>query len=162
MKRLILERYPEAAQLPKLDVKYVVVSSANRIPMLQNGTIDIECGSTTNNAVRQQQVAFALTTYAEEICIAVKAGSGIQSIGQLEGRKVAQGRSRFGTEHRQHAAKHDGKRRDRAALRQVVLEADCASANIRQSAGVQGDQSGLGEPERQARGRVRSALMRNC
>lgn len=64
--------------LPKLDVRYQVVKSSNRIPLLQNGTIDIECGSTTNNAVRQQQVSFAVTTYVEEIRIAVRANSGIQ------------------------------------------------------------------------------------
>jgi glutamate/aspartate transport system substrate-binding protein len=75
--------------LSKLDVKYNVVSSSNRIPLLQNGTIDLECGSTTNNAARQQQVAFALTTYVEEIRMAVKASSGIRSISQLNGRKVA-------------------------------------------------------------------------
>ncbi|WP_457391662.1 amino acid ABC transporter substrate-binding protein [Roseateles sp. P5_E1] len=75
--------------LAKLDIKYQPVSSANRTPLLQNGTVDIECGSTTNNAARQQQVAFALTTYVEEIRIAVKANSGIQSISQLNGRKVA-------------------------------------------------------------------------
>ena len=75
--------------LAKLDIVYQPVSSANRIPLLQNGTIDLECGSTTNNAARQQQVAFALTTYVEEIRIAVKTTSGIQSISQLNGRKVA-------------------------------------------------------------------------
>ena len=75
--------------LPKLDVNYVAVSSANRIPLLQNGTIDIECGSTTNNAARQQLVAFAVTTYVEEIRMAVKVDSGITSISQLAGRKVA-------------------------------------------------------------------------
>ncbi|CAN5231392.1 amino acid ABC transporter substrate-binding protein [soil metagenome] len=75
--------------LAKLDIVYQPVSSANRIPLLQNGTVDLECGSTTNNAARQQQVAFALTTYVEEIRIAVKANSGITSISQLNGRKVA-------------------------------------------------------------------------
>lgn len=75
--------------LPRLDVRYQTVSSANRIPLLQNGTIDIECGSTTNNAVRQQQVAFAVTTYVEEIRMAVKTSSGIHSVAQLSGRKVA-------------------------------------------------------------------------
>jgi len=75
--------------MPKLDIQYQTVSSANRIPLLQNGTIDIECGSTTNNTTRQQQVAFAITTYVEEIRIAVKASSGIQSISQLNGRKIA-------------------------------------------------------------------------
>lgn len=75
--------------LPKLEIKYQTVTSSNRIPLLQNGTIDMECGSTTNNAARQQQVAFAVTTYVEEIRIAVKANSGIQSIAQLNGHKVA-------------------------------------------------------------------------
>ena len=75
--------------LAKLDVKYQPVTSQNRIPLVQNGTVDIECGSTTNNATRQKDVAFAVTTYVEEVRIAVKANSGITSIGQLNGRKVA-------------------------------------------------------------------------
>ena len=53
------------------------VTSQNRIPLVQNGTVDIECGSTTNNATRQKDVAFAVTTYVEEVRIAVKANSGI-------------------------------------------------------------------------------------
>ena len=57
--------------LTKLELKYQPVTSQNRIPLLQNGTIDIECGSTTNNAARQKDVAFAVTTYVEEVGIAV-------------------------------------------------------------------------------------------
>ena len=75
--------------LAKLDVKYQPVTSQNRIPLVQNGTVDIECGSTTNNAARQKDVAFAVTTYVEEVRIAVKANSGITSIAQLNGRNVA-------------------------------------------------------------------------
>lgn len=75
--------------LPKLDVKYLSVTSQNRIPLVQNGTVDIECGSTTNNLARQRDVAFAVTTYVEEVRIAVKANSGITSIAQLAGKKVA-------------------------------------------------------------------------
>ncbi len=75
--------------LAKLDIKYQPVSSANRIPLVQNGTVDLECGSTTNNATRQKDVAFAVTTFVEEVRIAVKANSGITSIGQLAGKKVA-------------------------------------------------------------------------
>jgi glutamate/aspartate transport system substrate-binding protein len=56
---------------------------------VQNGTVDIECGSTTNNATRQKDVAFAVTTYVEEVRMAVKANSGITSITQLNGRNVA-------------------------------------------------------------------------
>ena len=75
--------------LPKLEVKYLSVTSQNRIPLVQNGTVDIECGSTTNNLARQRDVAFAVTTYVEEVRIATKAASGITSIAQLNGKKVA-------------------------------------------------------------------------
>ena len=73
----------------KLDIKYQPVTSQNRIPLVQNGTVDIECGSTTNNAARQKDVAFAVTTYVEEVRIAVKASSGIGSVADLKGKTVA-------------------------------------------------------------------------
>lgn len=79
----------EKAAGKKLEVKYLSVTSQNRIPLVQNGTVDIECGSTTNNAARQKDVAFASTAYVEEVRIAVKANSGITSIAQLNGRNVA-------------------------------------------------------------------------
>jgi glutamate/aspartate transport system substrate-binding protein len=75
--------------LPKLDVKFQVVTSQNRVPLVQNGTVDLECGSTTNNATRQKDVSFAVTTYMEEVRIAVKANSGINSIKDLTGKTVA-------------------------------------------------------------------------
>ncbi|MGS5085756.1 amino acid ABC transporter substrate-binding protein [Hydrogenophaga sp. A37] len=75
--------------LAKLDIKYQPVTSQNRIPLVQNGTVDIECGSTTNNAARQKDVSFAVTTFVEEVRIAVKANSGITTIAQLNGKKVA-------------------------------------------------------------------------
>lgn len=73
----------------KLAIKYQPVTSQNRIPLVENGTVDIECGSTTNNAARQKQVSFAVTTFVEEVRIAVKANSGITSIAQLNGKSVA-------------------------------------------------------------------------
>ena len=79
----------EKAVGKKLTVKYLPVTSQNRIPLVQNGTVDIECGSTTNNATRQKDVSFALTTYVEEVRIAVKANSGITSLAQLNGKKIA-------------------------------------------------------------------------
>jgi glutamate/aspartate transport system substrate-binding protein len=85
----VLADIQKAQGIAKLDVKYVPVTSQNRIPLVQNGTVDIECGSTTNNATRQKDVAFAVTTYVEEVRIAVKAASGITSIAQLNGKKVA-------------------------------------------------------------------------
>ena len=75
--------------LAKLDIKYQPVTSQNRIPLVQNGTVDLECGSTTNNATRQKDVAFAPTLYVEEVRIAVKANSGITSIANLTGKTVA-------------------------------------------------------------------------
>ena len=79
----------EKAVGKKVDVKYTPVTSQNRIPLTENGTVDIECGSTTNNEARQKQVAFAFTTFVEEVRIAVRANSGITNIAQLNGRNVA-------------------------------------------------------------------------
>jgi glutamate/aspartate transport system substrate-binding protein len=75
--------------LSSLTVKYQPVTSQNRIPLVQNGTVDLECGSTTNTAARGKDVAFAITTYVEEVRIAVKANSGITGINQLNGKTVA-------------------------------------------------------------------------
>ncbi|MDB5965682.1 MAG: amino acid transporter substrate-binding protein [Polaromonas sp.] len=79
----------EKAAGRKLEVRYQPVTSQNRIPLVQNGTVDLECGSTTNNATRQKDVAFLPTTFVEEVRIAVKANSGINTIAQLNGRNVA-------------------------------------------------------------------------
>ena len=75
--------------MPALAVEYTLVTSQNRIPLLTNGTIDLECGSTTNNKGRAEQVAFAPTTYVTNVRMAVKANSGIDSIAQLTGKTVA-------------------------------------------------------------------------
>jgi glutamate/aspartate transport system substrate-binding protein len=79
----------EKAVGKKIETKYQSVTSQNRIPLVQNGTVDIECGSTTNNATRQKDVSFVVTTYVEEVRIATKGSSGITSIAQLNGRNVA-------------------------------------------------------------------------
>ena len=75
--------------MAKLEVKYQPVTSQNRIPLVQNGTVDLECGSTTNNATRQKDVAFAPTLYVEEVRIATKKSSGIKGIADLNGKTVA-------------------------------------------------------------------------
>jgi glutamate/aspartate transport system substrate-binding protein len=85
----VLADIQKSLGLAKLDIKYQPVTSQNRIPLVQNGTVDIECGSTTNNATRQKDVAFADTTFVEEVRMAVKANSGITSINQLAGKTVA-------------------------------------------------------------------------
>jgi glutamate/aspartate transport system substrate-binding protein len=90
--------------LTRMETRYQPVTSQNRIPLMQNGTIDIECGSTTNNAARQKDVSFANTTYVEEVRIAVKANSGINSIADLKNRNVA---TTTGTTSVQHIRKHE-------------------------------------------------------
>lgn len=77
-----------AAVLPDVRIRYQLVTSQNRIPLLQNGTIDIECGSTSNTEARAQQVAFANTTYITEARLAVKSNSGITQVTDLTGRNV--------------------------------------------------------------------------
>jgi glutamate/aspartate transport system substrate-binding protein len=75
--------------LARLDVQSLPVTSQNRITLLTIGRIDIECGSTTNSTQRQRDVAFAVTTYVEEVRAAVKADAGIVSLKQLHGRNVS-------------------------------------------------------------------------
>ncbi len=87
-----------------LETKLQPVTSQNRIPLLQNGTIDIECGSTTNNATRQKDVSFVVTTFVEDVRIAVKANSGITGIAQLNGKNVA---TTTGTTSVQHLRRHE-------------------------------------------------------
>ncbi|AKJ27687.1 amino acid ABC transporter substrate-binding protein [Caldimonas brevitalea] len=91
-------------KLETLSVEYIPVTSQNRIPLVQNGTVDIECGSTTNNQARQQQVAFALTTFVTEVRMAVNAKSGIDSIAKLNGKTVV---TTTGTTSVQHLRKHE-------------------------------------------------------
>jgi glutamate/aspartate transport system substrate-binding protein len=100
----VLADVQKSLGLAALDIKYVPVTSQNRIPLVQNGTVDIECGSTTNNATRQKDVAFAVTTYMEEVRIAVKANSGVTSIAQLAGKNVA---TTTGTTSVQHLRRHE-------------------------------------------------------
>lgn len=87
--RLILNDIKDKLGMSTIRINYQPVTSQNRVPLVQNGTVDIECGSTTNNANRAKDVSFANTLYVEEVRIAVKANSGINSISQLVGKKVA-------------------------------------------------------------------------
>jgi len=71
-----------------LKVQLQAVTSANRIPLLQNGTIDIECGSTTNNSERGKQVAFATNYFYTGTRFLVKAGTSVKSLADLAGKPV--------------------------------------------------------------------------
>ena len=73
----------------QLAITYTLVTSQNRIPLVQNGTVDLECGSTTNNTARQKDVDFANNTYMEVVRTAVRANSGIKDLKDLNGKTVA-------------------------------------------------------------------------
>jgi len=75
-------------KLPNLQVKYNPVTSQNRIPLVQNGTVDIECGSTTNNAERAKQVNFSNTIFVIGTRLLTKKDSGIKDFPDLAGKTV--------------------------------------------------------------------------
>ncbi|MEO8347231.1 MAG: amino acid ABC transporter substrate-binding protein [Betaproteobacteria bacterium] len=84
----IVEQVKKATGRADLKVATQAVTSQNRIPLLQNGTIDIECGSTTNNSERAKQVAFATNYFYTGTRLLVKAGSPINAMADLKGKKV--------------------------------------------------------------------------
>src|SRR5919201_5992938 len=75
-------------KLPKLDVKYQLVTSANRIPLMANGTIDLECGSTTNNLERQKQVWFTITHFVTANRWVAKRSAKVHSLEDLKGKTI--------------------------------------------------------------------------
>ena len=85
----IVEAVKQELKLDKLDVKLNPVSSSARIPLMANGTIDLECGSTTNNADRLKQVAFTNTHFLTATRFISKKSSKINSIDDLKGKPVA-------------------------------------------------------------------------
>jgi len=84
----IVDAIKAELKMPNLKVAYNPVTSQNRIPLVQNGTVDLECGSTTNSVDRQKQVSFGVTTYVTGIKMLVKANSGIKDIADLNGKSV--------------------------------------------------------------------------
>jgi glutamate/aspartate transport system substrate-binding protein len=85
----IAEAVKTRLKKPDLKVQLEPVTSANRIPLLVNGTVDIECGSTTNNSVRREQVEFAINHYYTGTRLLVKKASGIQNWPDLKGKTVS-------------------------------------------------------------------------
>ncbi|HVK54168.1 MAG TPA: transporter substrate-binding domain-containing protein [Burkholderiales bacterium] len=74
---------------PNLKVNLQAVTSSNRIPLLTNGTIDLECGSTTNSVKRQEQVAFGPTYFVVNITAAVKKTSNVNALADLNGKTIS-------------------------------------------------------------------------
>jgi glutamate/aspartate transport system substrate-binding protein len=84
----IVDALKTELKMPKIDVKYQLVTSANRIPLMANGTIDLECGSTTNNLERQKQVWFTMTHFVTANRYVSKKASKLKMIDDLKGKTV--------------------------------------------------------------------------
>ncbi|MGZ8267780.1 MAG: amino acid ABC transporter substrate-binding protein [Burkholderiales bacterium] len=84
----IVDAVKSELKMPKLDVKYQLVTSANRIPLMANGTIDLECGSTTNNVARQKEVAFTITHFLTATRLVSKKSSNLKGVADLKGKTV--------------------------------------------------------------------------
>ena len=85
----IVDAVKAELKMPKLEVKYQLVTSANRIPLMANGTIDLECGSTTNNLDRQKQVAFTITHFVTANRWVAKKASNIAKLPDFKGKTIA-------------------------------------------------------------------------
>jgi glutamate/aspartate transport system substrate-binding protein len=84
----IVDAVKKELNMPKLDVKYQLVTSANRIPLMANGTIDLECGSTTNNLERQKQVWFTITHFVTANRWIAKKSAKAHSLDDLKGKTI--------------------------------------------------------------------------
>jgi glutamate/aspartate transport system substrate-binding protein len=85
---IVIDAVKKKLNMPNLAVKLIPVTSQNRIPLIQNGTIDIESGSTTNNLERQQQVSFSDTFFIIGTRLLTKKDSGIKDFADLKGKNV--------------------------------------------------------------------------
>ncbi len=84
----VVDAIKSELKLSKLEVKFNPVTSATRIPLMANGTIDLECGSTTNNAERQKQVGFTNTHFLTASRYVTKKASNISKIDDLKGKTI--------------------------------------------------------------------------
>ena len=84
----VVDDVKKALNMPNLKVNYQLVTSANRIPLMANGTIDLECGSTTNNIERQKQVGFTNTHFVTANRWVAKKSSNIKSLNDLKGKTI--------------------------------------------------------------------------
>ncbi len=85
----IVDAVKAELKMPKIDVKHQLVTSANRIPLMANGTIDLECGSTTNNLDRQKQVWFTITHFVTANRFVAKKASNLHKLEDLKGKTIA-------------------------------------------------------------------------
>ncbi len=84
----VVDDVKKALAMPNLKVNYQLVTSANRIPLMANGTIDLECGSTTNNIERQKQVSFTNTHFVTANRWVAKKSSNVKTLADLKGKTI--------------------------------------------------------------------------
>ncbi|MEO0313703.1 MAG: hypothetical protein RI928_159, partial [Pseudomonadota bacterium] len=85
----VAEAVRQATGKKDLRIEYQAVTSQNRVPLVANGSVDLECGSTTNNAARAKEVAFAVNYFYASSRLLVKKSSGIHKLGDLAGKAIA-------------------------------------------------------------------------
>lgn len=120
----IVEEVRRRTGKPRLEVEFVSVTSQNRIPLLMNGTIDLECGSTTNNSTRAKDVAFAVNHFYTGTRLLAKKSSRIVNYADLAGKTVS---STTGTTNAQVMRKYNA---DNGLNMQLVLAKDHSDAML--------------------------------
>jgi glutamate/aspartate transport system substrate-binding protein len=85
----VAEAVRQATGKKDVRIEYQAVTSQNRVPLVANGSVDLECGSTTNNAARAKEVAFAVNYFYASSRLLVKKSTGIQKLGDLAGKAIA-------------------------------------------------------------------------
>jgi glutamate/aspartate transport system substrate-binding protein len=85
----VVDHLRQSLKMPGLKVRQQLVTSANRVPLITSGTVDLECGSTVNNIERQKTVAFSVTTFIVNTKFIAKTASGIVKLDDLKGKTVA-------------------------------------------------------------------------
>jgi ABC-type amino acid transport substrate-binding protein len=114
----IVDDVRKKTKKPNLEVSYMAVTSQNRIPLMVNGTIDLECGSTTNNSTRAKDVTFSTNIFYTGTRLLTKKDSGIKNYADLAGKTVA---STTGTTNAQVIRKYSA---DKKLDMQIVLGKD--------------------------------------
>jgi len=84
----IVDKVKQQLNLPKLEVKQIAVNSSNRIPLVVNGTVDVECGGTANNAARQKQVSFSVATFVSQPMWLARADAKVSKPTDLKGKTI--------------------------------------------------------------------------
>src|SRR6201992_3186169 len=86
---LVVAKIKEKLNKPDLKIAYQAVNSSNRIPLVKNGTVDLECGSTANTIARQQEVAYSVIFYAPQFKWLAQTSSNLKTTDDLKGKTVA-------------------------------------------------------------------------